>query len=223
MPADSPPAIRTRWGALALILFAGSVGAAQLGKLPGALPEIRADLGIGLVTAGWIVSTIVLIGALASIAAGSVGDRIGHRRVACTGAALLGIGCLAGAAAQSTGTLSASRIVEGYGYIAVIPPAPVLVARSASPADRPIAFGIWSFYMPFGMAAMVALSPLLMAATGGWRGLWLINAALALLAFAGLRAGVRGPRFAPLATEATALGGRMVITGEAIANHRVLA
>ena len=53
----------TRWGVVFLILFAASVSAAQLGKLPGALPEIRADLQISLVTAGWIISTFVLIGA----------------------------------------------------------------------------------------------------------------------------------------------------------------
>ena len=55
--------------------------------------------------------------------------------------------------------------------------APALINRAARENDRGVAFGIWSFYMPLGMASMVALSPALMAATGGWRGLWAINGA----------------------------------------------
>ena len=113
MPADPSPA--TRWGALALILFAGSVGAAQLGKLPAALPVIRAELGIDLVTAGWVISTIVLIGATGSLFAGMAGDRIGHRRVLVTGAALVALGSIAGAFSTSAHHLIASRIVEGVG------------------------------------------------------------------------------------------------------------
>lgn len=188
----------TRWAAILLILFAGSVGAAQLGKLPGALPEIRADLGIGLVTAGWIISTFVLIGAICSVAAGMTGDRFGHRRVLLWGIALVMIGSFAGALAPGSASLIPSRIVEGIGYIAIISTGPALTARAAADRHRAIAFGVWSFYMPFGMASMVALSPVLIAATGGWRGLWVINGALAALAFVGLASVLRGERYQPI-------------------------
>lgn len=180
-----------------LILFAGSVGAAQLGKLPGALPAMRGDLGFGLVAAGWLISTIVLIGAVGSIGVGMIGDRFGHRRMLLSGAALVCAGSLAGALAGGLVHLMATRFVEGVGYIAVISAAPVLIARAAAEKDRPIAFGVWSFYMPFGMAAMVALSPFLIGALSGWRGLWLFNAALALVSFVFLIFALRGGRFAP--------------------------
>jgi cyanate permease len=192
----------TRWDIIFLILFAGSVGAAQLGKLPGALPVIRADLGIGLVTAGWIISTFVLVGAIGSVGAGLVGDRFGHRRILLTGAALVAAGSFVGAAANGSAALIASRIVEGIGYIAVISAAPVLIARAASDRHRPIAFGVWSFYMPFGMASMVALSPFLIAATGGWRGLWVINGGLSVAALAVLWVMMRGSRFQPIRNDA---------------------
>ena len=188
----------TRWGVIFLILFAGSVGAAQLGKLPGALPEIRADLDIGLVTAGWIISTFVLIGAVFSIGAGLTGDRFGHRRILIAGIALVAVGSFAGAAAPDSATLIPSRIVEGLGYIAVISTGPALIARAAEDRHRPMAFGVWSFYMPFGMASMVALSPVLISATGGWRGLWVINGALAAIAFIWLMILLRGERFQPV-------------------------
>ena len=192
----------TRWGTVFLILFAGSVGAAQLGKLPGALPAIRADLDFGLVAAGWLISTIVLIGAVGSIGAGMIGDRFSHRRMLLAGAALVCIGSLAGSAADALTPLIATRFIEGIGYIAVISAAPVLIARAAIDRDRPVAFGVWSFYMPFGMAAMVALSPLLISALDGWRGLWVFNAGLAFLSLLLLLYVLRGRDFAPLATSA---------------------
>ena len=183
----------TRWGAIFLILFAGSVGAAQIGKLPGALPAIRAELGIGLFVAGLVISAIVVVGATGGMAAGTIADRVGHRRVVLVGTALMALGSLAGAQVDDTRALIATRVVEGVGYIALITAAPALVIRAARDADRGVAFGIWSFYMPFGMAAMVALSPLLMAS--GWRGLWTINGCLAAAAFLVLLRALRGPRF----------------------------
>ena len=196
MPADASAG--TRWDALSVILFAGAVGAAQLGKLPAALPLIRGELGIGLVTAGWIISTIVVIGAAGSLFAGIAGDRIGHRRILIGGTLLVAAGSIAGAFSNDAEGLIASRIAEGFGYIAVVTAAPVMVSRSAAAKDRAAAFGIWSFYMPLGMSSMIALSPLVMGATGGWRGLWLLNGALAALAFATLAASLRGSRFAPV-------------------------
>lgn len=183
----------TRWDAIGLILFAGAVGAAQIGKLPGALPAIRAELGIGLFVAGLVISAIVAVGAMGGMAAGAISDRFGHRRIALAGTALMALGSLAGAHADNTSALIATRIVEGVGYIALIAAAPALIVRAARDADRGVAFGIWSFYMPFGMAAMVALSPLLMA--GGWRGLWTINGCLAAAAFLLLLRALREPRF----------------------------
>ena len=189
--ATAPSA--TRWGAIVLILFAGSVGAAQIGKLPGALPSIRAELGIGLFVAGLVISAIVVVGATGGMVAGMIADRVGHRRVVLVGTALMALGSLAGARVDGTSALIATRVVEGVGYIALIAAAPALVVRAARSADRGVAFGIWSFYMPFGMAAMVALSPMLMA--GGWRGLWTINGCLAAAAFFVLLRALRGPRF----------------------------
>lgn len=189
----APPPSATRWGAIGLILFAGAVGAAQIGKLPGALPAIRAELGIGLFVAGLVISAIVVVGATGGMAAGAISDRFGHRRIALAGTALMALGSLAGAHVDDTSALIATRVVEGVGYIALIAAAPALIVRAARDADRGVAFGIWSFYMPFGMAAMVALSPLLMA--GGWRGLWTINGCLAAAAFLLLLRALRGPRF----------------------------
>ena len=48
--AAAPVAAQTRWDIVALAVFAGVVAALQVGKVPPALPEIRADLDLSLVT-----------------------------------------------------------------------------------------------------------------------------------------------------------------------------
>ena len=118
------------------------MGAAQLGKLPGALPDIRADLDISLVTAGWIISTFVMIGAICSVAAGMTGDRFGHHRILLWGIALVAIGSFAAAAAPDSASLIPSRIVEGLGYIAVISTGPALITREVADRHRAMAFGV---------------------------------------------------------------------------------
>ena len=60
MPADIPqssPPDATAWPVLALTVGAGVAAAFQVGKVPVALPLLRAELGLDLVTAAWVLST----------------------------------------------------------------------------------------------------------------------------------------------------------------------
>ena len=86
----------------------------------GPLPKIRADLDVSLVTAGWIISTFVIIGAICGVATEMTDDRFGHRPILLSGIALVAVVSFAGAAARDSASLIPSRIVEGLGYIAVI-------------------------------------------------------------------------------------------------------
>jgi len=50
--------------------------------------------------------------------------------------------------------------------------------RVISPRDQRMVFGIWAGYMPFGMAIMMAGTPILLSLTD-WRGIWLFNVIVA--------------------------------------------
>ncbi len=91
----------TRWGIFLLAYGAGVVGAFQIGKMPSALPDIRAELGLGLVGAGWAISMFNVIGVSCGIAIGAVTDWLGHRRVAVGGLLCIAAASLAGAFAES--------------------------------------------------------------------------------------------------------------------------
>jgi hypothetical protein len=54
--ADIRADSKTRWGIVAIALVAGLIAAAYVGKLPPALPAIRAELGLDLISAGYLAS-----------------------------------------------------------------------------------------------------------------------------------------------------------------------
>src|SRR3954465_4037478 len=63
------------------------------------LPNVRADLGITIATAGLVVSAYGLARVLPGLPAGFILDRVGERRLAAIGVLLLTLGSIAGAVA----------------------------------------------------------------------------------------------------------------------------
>jgi predicted MFS family arabinose efflux permease len=174
---------RTSWPAVAAALAAGVVAAGFVGKLPPALPALRDELGLSLVAAGWVVSIFNAVAVAAAVAFGVGADRVGALRFAAGAVAALALGGVAGALAPSAGWLLASRIVEGAGFLALAVSMPALIFSATAPAGRRLTLGLWSSYMPLGMAITMVAAPLLLAWIG-WRGLWLAVVA-AMLACAG--------------------------------------
>jgi MFS family permease len=164
--------VGTSWPAVTAALFAGVAAAGYAGKLPPALPALREEFGLSLVAAGWVVSIFNTIAAAAAVAFGLGADRLGALRFAAAAVALLAAGGVAGALAPSGGWLLASRIVEGAGFLALTVSLPALIFSATAPADRRLTLGLWSSYMPFGMAITLVAAPLALAWVG-WRGLWL--------------------------------------------------
>ena len=88
-----------RWADVAIAIAAGLLAGAHVGKMPPALPAVRADLDLDLVTAGWVVSVFAATGAAFGAAAGGVADRLGHRVMLVGGLVLLAAGDFLGALA----------------------------------------------------------------------------------------------------------------------------
>ncbi len=180
----------TRWGVVFLTLGAGIVVAFQVGKLPATIPVLRDELGISLVTAGWVVSLIYVASAITGLIAGAVSDMIGARRVVVAGVACVGVASFGGAFADGPATLLVSRFFEGIGAATVFVAGPLLVFRAVAAKDIRFAFGLWGTYMPAGIAIMLLLTPPLLDWVG-WRGLWLVNAAILVVYAPILVAGTR--------------------------------
>ena len=162
-------------------MFAGGVACgAFMGKVPPALPELRASLGLTLVESGFIATTINLLGALVGMLMGLLCDRYGHKRLGLAGLAVMAGGGLLGAAALDYPLLLVSRVLEGAGFILfAVTGAALINASAASPRDRNRAMGLWTAYMPGGAALAMLAAPLAMAQLG-WRGYWVVLSLFAL-------------------------------------------
>ncbi|NWF57291.1 MAG: MFS transporter [Syntrophaceae bacterium] len=165
---------RTPWPLVLLLVGAGVVSAFQVGKAPPMLGSIRADLGMSLFLAGWILSIFNLIGLLLGSIAGALSDAFGHRRLLLIGLSLQAMGSLLGSLAPAAALLLATRAVEGLGFLAIVVAAPAMVAQVSKPGDIRIALSIWSCFLPAGASFIMFTVPL--ASVGlGWRELWGVN------------------------------------------------
>lgn len=177
--AENSDTGRTQWLVVWVAFGAGIVAATHVGKLPPALPEIRADLGAGLVLGGWIASMISCTGFALGIVAGTIADRIGQRRVLLLGLVAMTIGSVCGAVAHSGETMLVSRFLEGLGFTAVTITGAGMITHVTAGKDRRWALGIWSSYLPVGFASMLIAGALILDAHG-WRALWIVSSAVTL-------------------------------------------
>jgi MFS family permease len=171
----------TSWPHVVLLLAAGVVAAFQVGKVPPSIVFFHAQFGVSPLTAGWILSIFAAIGSLTGIAFGQLADRLGARRTVIGGLACIALASGLGALCTSVAPLLLTRVFEGFGFLSVAVGMPPLIAALTIPADRRVALGLWSAYMPLGIASALVSAPLILG-TGGWRLLWIVAAALAALA-----------------------------------------
>lgn len=166
---------RTPWALVGLLVAAGIVAAFHVGKVPPALPSIRAELDATLRQAGWLLSTVNLISAAGGMAIALTADRLGHRRLVILGTALSFAASLLAAFATGVESLLVSRFFEGLGFIAVVVAIPSLLLRIARPDDHRLAMALWTTYMPAGAGAMMLISALVLPGTS-WRVAWVVAA-----------------------------------------------
>jgi DHA2 family multidrug resistance protein-like MFS transporter len=118
-----------------------------------AVPAVSEELRPGSVELLWIVDAYPLACAALLILFGTLGDRIGRRRVLLFGYALFAVASAAAAYAQTPGVLIGARALLGVGG-AMIMPATLSILRQVFPdrRERALAIGIWSAVAAVGAA-----------------------------------------------------------------------
>jgi len=165
-------------------VFAGGlVAGAYIGKVPPALPILRADFDLTLIETGYIATMLNVMGGAVGMFAGIFSDRFGHKRIALGGLALMAAGGLLGALAPGYALLLLSRFLEGAGFIMMTVAGVALIAHAVSSAERPKAMALWSCYMPAG-GSLAMLAASLALAEFDWRSLWILMSALSIASFA---------------------------------------
>lgn len=176
-----PVRVQTDWRAVLAATFCGVAVAISIGKVPIAMPQLRAEFALSLVAAGWVASMVNMLGVSTGLMFGVLGDRVGALRMCFAGLAFNAIGGLAAVFAGNEMLLLISRFLEGAGVLCVAVSAPALLSAASTPRDRSFALGIWSTYLPVGVSLIMLLAPLAIPA-GGWRSLWWVAIGVALVA-----------------------------------------
>ena len=174
-----------RPGAEWLLLGCGVVAALHVGKLPPALPVLREQLGVSLIEAGFLLSTVQLGSMLLGLVLGLGAPRLGLRRSLLAGLWLLALASLAGTQAQDAAGLLVARAAEGVGVLLVALTAPSLLRRIVPAHRQSLQLGLWGTYMPTGTGLALLAGPWVIASmgwTGWWSSLGVLSAAAAVAA-----------------------------------------
>ena len=139
-----------------------------------ALPAIDDDLDAGTVGLTWTVNAYTLTLSALILLGGSLGDRLGRRRIFVIGVIWFAVASLLCGIAPSIGLLVAARGLQGIGGALLTPGSLAILQASFRPEDRSRAIGIWS---GFGATAAV-IGPLLggwLLDVANWRWVFLVN------------------------------------------------
>jgi EmrB/QacA subfamily drug resistance transporter len=149
-----------------------------------ALPSISRDLKAPVSGLQWIVDAYTLVLASLLMLSGSMGDRLGRRRVFQLGLCLFTAGSLLCSLAPSLTVLIAFRALQGVGA-SMLNPVALSIIRNVfvDPKERAQAIGVWGA----AIGVSLALGPVLGGAlvqSVGWRSIFWINIPIGLCAVA---------------------------------------
>ncbi|HEY7138398.1 MAG TPA: MFS transporter [Acidimicrobiia bacterium] len=109
-----------------------------------ALPSIQRELGVSPSNLLWVVGAYTLVLAALILVGGSLGDRIGRKRVFMTGLVIFTLASAACALAPDDPQLIASRAVQGVGGAAMAALTLSILVDAFPPERRTAAIGTWA-------------------------------------------------------------------------------
>ncbi|MGP3984434.1 MFS transporter [Streptomyces sp. KR80] len=164
-----------RWVVLVVLCVSLLLVALDATVLHVAVPAVTEDLRPGAIELLWIVDAYPLVAASLLILFGTLGDRIGRRRVLLLGYALFAVASAVAAFADGPHVLIAARALLGVGG-AMIMPATLSILRQVFPdrRERALAIGIWSAVAAVGAAVGPLLGGFLLEHFW-WGSVFLVN------------------------------------------------
>lgn len=150
-----------------------------------ALPVLTHELHASAAEGLWIVNAYPLFSTGLLLGAGTLGDRIGHRRMYLVGLVIFGLASLMAAYAGSVAVLVLARVLQAVGASAMLPATLALIRVGfADERERALAISVWACLSLVG----AILGPLL----GGWLlghfhwgALFLVNVPIIAIAWLG--------------------------------------
>lgn len=148
-----------------------------------ALPTIGKHLNASLADLQWTVTAYTLTLAALILLGGSLGDRVGRRKVFVTGVVWFALASAICGAAPDAAVLIAARVLQGIGGALLTPGSLAIIQATFAADDRPRAVGAWSGLAGLASAAGPVIGGWLVQ-TAGWRWVFLLNLPLAVVVVA---------------------------------------
>lgn len=172
-----------KWWTLVLISIATFMLLLDITVVNVALPDIQRDLDASLSSLQWVVDAYSLTLAVFLLTAGSLGDRLGRRRVFSIGFAVFTCASfLCGVSGDPT-LLNLARGLQGVGGAAMFATSLALIGQEFHGRERATAFGVWGATV----GGAVAIGPLvggLITEHLGWEWIFFVNVPIGALAIA---------------------------------------
>jgi MFS transporter, DHA2 family, multidrug resistance protein len=142
------------WGGLAILALPTALLGLDVTLLYLALPALAANLRPSSTQALWIMDAYGFMIAGFLITMGTLGDRIGRRRLLMIGSAAFGLATVLAAYSTSANMLIAARAILGIAGATLMPSTLALISNMFLDArERALAIGIWATMFALGMAA----------------------------------------------------------------------
>jgi EmrB/QacA subfamily drug resistance transporter len=170
-----------------------------------ALPSISRAFGGGVATLQWVITGYSLTLAAFLLLGGSLGDRLGRRRIFSLGIAWFAVASALCGFAPNASFLIWARVVQGIGGALLTPGSLAIIQASFRADDRSRAIGAWSGLGGVATAAGPLIGGYLLA-VASWRWIFFINLPIAVFVL------VITARHVPESTDPT-VHGRIDVAG----------
>jgi MFS transporter, DHA2 family, multidrug resistance protein len=173
-----------RWFVLLVVSSALFLIVVDMSVLHTALPTLTRELGASASEKLWIMNAYALVVAGLLPGCGTLGDRVGHKRMFVLGLAAFGLASLAAAYAPSPMLLIAARALLAVGAAMMMPATLSIIQLTFSDdKERALAIGLWSAVASGGAAVGPLVGGVLLEYFW-WGSVFLVNVPVAVAGLA---------------------------------------
>jgi EmrB/QacA subfamily drug resistance transporter len=172
-----------KWWTLLLVSVATFMLLLDVTVVNVALPDIQRELNASLSSLQWVVDAYSLMLAAFLLTAGSLGDRLGRRRVFTIGFGTFTFASFLCGISNDPTLLNLARGLQGIGGAGMFATSLALIGQEFHGKDRATAFGVWGATV----GGAVAVGPLIggvITQNLGWEWIFFVNVPIGIAAMA---------------------------------------